>query len=508
MELVNNSTIETVIDFANVKFGMELTKDEVSEQLRNLSFSQTLKLVNSIKADDNDAFADIIDLSAVSESWYTLPTMDKEKYQERDGLEGPIMTKSGKVVYYDPKEGKYYDPDTDIYLTHDEWKQLDEDQQLNEWVFLPWLLPALATAARVGGPALFKLLKHGKNAAGKVKVPAGNAAQAIVKNPGTTLSWVGGGYVFKSVYDVVEKVKEAVGDFMDEASIESFAQLVWKYKLPVAAVVAVLYGGKKLKDYMAGEEEEAGNTTINNYYGTDSEPATEDTNRLRKLAGITEKTSDVYTTELGNVTAHSLTMHGLLDQIEDYYHNKHDSDEMDIQIGDDTVWLGDEQFSIEKNGEELGSDLGNELEREDISKGNGPYQHKLQGDDLERSKTMTPDEIKVLAGVTEEELNEYGTIDTARPSRATARADRTHYKVSSRRANNIAQDQNRDASVPNRTVAGGNKQPTGQGAARAGSADPDDIERAHNANVSSSNQEQANVNAQEIERLKQLAMGG
>ena len=478
MELVNNSTIETVIDFANVKFGMELTKDEVSEQLRNLSFSQTLKLVNSIKADDNDAFADIIDLSAVSESWYTLPTMDKEKYQERDGLEGPIMTKSGKVVYYDPKEGKYYDPDTDIYLTHDEWKQLDEDQQLNEWVFLPWLLPALATAARVGGPALFKLLKHGKNAAGKVKVPAGNAAQAIVKNPGTTLSWVGGGYVFKSVYDVVEKVKEAVGDFMDEASIESFAQLVWKYKLPVAAVVAVLYGGKKLKDYMAGEEEEAGNTTINNYYGTDSEPATEDTNRLRKLAGITEKTSDVYTTELGNVTAHSLTMHGLLDQIEDYYHNKHDSDEMDIQIGDDTVWLGDEQFSIEKNGEELGSDLGNELEREDISKGNGPYQHKLQGDDLERSKTMTPDEIKVLAGVTEEELNEYGTIDTARPSRATARADRTHYKVSSRRANNIAQDQNRDASVPNRTVAGGNKQPTGQGAARAGSADPDDIERA------------------------------
>jgi len=57
-------------------------------------------------------------------------------------------------------------------------------------------------------------------------------------------------------------------------------------------------------------------------------------------------------------------------------------------------------------------------------------------------------------------------------------------------------------------VAGGNKQPTGQGAARAGSADPDDIERAHNANVSSSNQEQANINAQEIERLKQLAMGG
>ncbi len=126
MELVNNSTIETVIDFANVKFGMELTKDQVAEQLRHLSFSQTLKLINSIKADDNDAFSEIIDLSAVSEGWAILPPIDKEKYQARDGLEGPFQTKSGKVVYYDPKEGSYYDPDTDMYMSYDEWKELDE----------------------------------------------------------------------------------------------------------------------------------------------------------------------------------------------------------------------------------------------------------------------------------------------------------------------------------------------------------------------------------------------
>ena len=126
MDVINNSTIDTVIDFANVKFGMELTKDQVSEQLRNLSFSETLKLINSIKADDNDAFSSIIDLSAVSEGWSELPSINREKYQERDGLEGPFPTKSGKVVYYDPKEGKYYDPDTDIYLSYEEWKSLDE----------------------------------------------------------------------------------------------------------------------------------------------------------------------------------------------------------------------------------------------------------------------------------------------------------------------------------------------------------------------------------------------
>ena len=62
----------------------------------------------------------------VKEGWSQLPDMDRDKYQERDGLEGPIMTKSGKVVYYDNKEGKYLDPDTDIYMSHEEWKALDE----------------------------------------------------------------------------------------------------------------------------------------------------------------------------------------------------------------------------------------------------------------------------------------------------------------------------------------------------------------------------------------------
>ena len=57
---------------------------------------------------------------------HTFSPVDTEKYQERDGLEGPIMTKSGKVVYYDPIEGSYYDPDTDIYLSYEEWKELSE----------------------------------------------------------------------------------------------------------------------------------------------------------------------------------------------------------------------------------------------------------------------------------------------------------------------------------------------------------------------------------------------
>ena len=60
------------------------------------------------------------------EGYEVLPKMDRDKYQERDGLEGPIMTRSGKVVYYDNNEGKYYDPDTDMYLSYDDYKMLDK----------------------------------------------------------------------------------------------------------------------------------------------------------------------------------------------------------------------------------------------------------------------------------------------------------------------------------------------------------------------------------------------
>ena len=39
-------------------------------------------------------------------------------------LEGPIRTRSGKVVYYDPGEGRYYDRSTDLYLSDKETERL------------------------------------------------------------------------------------------------------------------------------------------------------------------------------------------------------------------------------------------------------------------------------------------------------------------------------------------------------------------------------------------------
>ena len=97
--------------------------EDVKARMKTLSFSDYIKVMSALKSKDASTIENMMGLS---EGWSQLPDMDRDKYQERDGLEGPIMTKSGKVVYYDNKEGKYLDPDTDIYMSYEEWKALDE----------------------------------------------------------------------------------------------------------------------------------------------------------------------------------------------------------------------------------------------------------------------------------------------------------------------------------------------------------------------------------------------
>jgi hypothetical protein len=43
-----------------------------------------------------------------------------QEFGPRKGLEGPFHYPNGQVAYYDPKEGAYWDPRTDFYLTYEE----------------------------------------------------------------------------------------------------------------------------------------------------------------------------------------------------------------------------------------------------------------------------------------------------------------------------------------------------------------------------------------------------
>lgn len=70
---------------------------------------------------DDDEFAD--DLDELDEIDYT-PTSDNGlrsyRNREEEGLEGPFRTRTGQWVYYDKMEGKYYDPDTDLFFSDED----------------------------------------------------------------------------------------------------------------------------------------------------------------------------------------------------------------------------------------------------------------------------------------------------------------------------------------------------------------------------------------------------
>ena len=54
-----------------------------------------------------------------------LNTVDnmRDNYGPRAGLEGPYNF-NGRVLYYDPKEGQYWDPRTDFYVSHSEYFEM------------------------------------------------------------------------------------------------------------------------------------------------------------------------------------------------------------------------------------------------------------------------------------------------------------------------------------------------------------------------------------------------
>ena len=72
-----------------------------------------------------DMAATLVDIQ-VDEGYQVLPNINKERYTPIQGMEGPFMTVSGKTLYYDPSEGSYYDRDTDMFLSYDEFKQYDD----------------------------------------------------------------------------------------------------------------------------------------------------------------------------------------------------------------------------------------------------------------------------------------------------------------------------------------------------------------------------------------------
>jgi hypothetical protein len=137
-----------------------------------------------------------------------------------------------------------------------ETESVTESQQLNE--AFPLLIPALATALRIGSPAVMRLItsQGAKTVAKSVAKNTGKAAaitgKAVVKNPGKSLMAVGAYEVWDSVSDALDWLEELD---LSEELMKPLAEVMVKYGLPTGAVIAALYGGKKLYDYIAANDD-------------------------------------------------------------------------------------------------------------------------------------------------------------------------------------------------------------------------------------------------------------
>jgi hypothetical protein len=126
-----------VLADAGVKFVSMLAKNRLrsgADKLNELSKNTATKYIKKASAGATD-FGDVPEKRKAgvynalkkkhggakvpaTEGYRVIPSLDDE-YEERAGLEGPFNA-NGRPIYYDPKEGKYWDPKTDFYLDDEE----------------------------------------------------------------------------------------------------------------------------------------------------------------------------------------------------------------------------------------------------------------------------------------------------------------------------------------------------------------------------------------------------
>lgn len=79
--------------------------------------------LKSMIRDDNHELMEAIayGYASIFEGYSIVPPIDRERYTDIPGMEGPYrMPPAGRIVYYDPAEGRYYDRDTDMYIEGEE----------------------------------------------------------------------------------------------------------------------------------------------------------------------------------------------------------------------------------------------------------------------------------------------------------------------------------------------------------------------------------------------------
>ena len=115
---------------------------------------------------------------------------------------------------------------------------------------IAFLAPAVWTAARVAAPWLVKVGWKLIKGTGKVVKGSGKVAGVVVRNPKTAVA-VGAGVAYREEIAVITEWLKRIGE-----SIDKILKYAKQYGLPVMAVFALLYGGKKIIDMVKNEDPE------------------------------------------------------------------------------------------------------------------------------------------------------------------------------------------------------------------------------------------------------------
>ena len=115
-------------DVADIAFDASKAKKISKTEWKKVSSSDKKKLIKTME-DETDGLVTIAEAKgkeSAKDHWRRISRkgvvgvpIDRDRFpnREKEGLEGPYRSKkSGLIYYYDKKEGKYYDPQSDMYL--------------------------------------------------------------------------------------------------------------------------------------------------------------------------------------------------------------------------------------------------------------------------------------------------------------------------------------------------------------------------------------------------------
>ncbi len=255
----------------------QLTIKQFNEELKDI-FPYVFKLVSEITKAKELGPEDLVQEDTVSEMGCGGNHKKKKKTKEEIALEDgfeEMMGQFGEGAMSDMHQDAQEMSKQEFIAKYgksagNDWenvqKNMETEQRTDE--FLPALaIPALITAARIAAPKLAQIGARIIAGAAKRPVATGviGGGAYVGKKAGDAIDAVGdmADDLATSAADIlakaeggIEAIQGEISAFLGGGAVKQVAAMAAKYALPALAVVALLYGGKKVIDMLKSKDDD------------------------------------------------------------------------------------------------------------------------------------------------------------------------------------------------------------------------------------------------------------